>query len=405
MKKLACFWAAVVFPCAAQTALTVQDAIQRALEIHPLLAASAQRRHAAEGLRLQAGLAPNPRLVLQSENTRPYGNPSFVYLRDTDNFVYLQNTFETAGKRERRRDLADTAVDRSGHEIDLLRTQIAARVASTYWIAAGARRVHQLLLDDARTLEGVVEYHRVRVREGAMAEADLIRVRLEAQRMAVTVNLANLDAERGRIHLQREMGETAFDPVTLSDAVDRADRPPDAGLEQALRERAEIRLAQAAVRQAMANQRLQTVNAKPNVDVLFGYKRTAGFDTMIGGVQVDLPFANRNQGNIAASAAEIRVANSNLAATEALIRAEVQAAGMDYRMRRRDVIDTLRPTLESAAETYRIADAAYRAGGTDLLRLLDAQRVRTESQIAFARALTDLRLSETALRVSLGMEP
>jgi outer membrane protein TolC len=389
----------------AQTKLTLRQAVDRALESHPLLPPAEQRTLVASGLREQAALSPNPRLILQSENTRPYGNPSFSYLRDTDNFAYLQNTFETAGRRARRVDVADASVRRLELERELLRRQIAARVGNAYWSAAGAARVRDLLLEDGKTMQGVVDYHAARVREGAMAEADLIRVRLEAQRLLVSANLAKLDAERSRIHLQREMGQTEFEPLELTDPIDQDQPPPTATIADALAARPEIKVARAAVEHAQANQRLQLAVAKPNVDVVFGYKRTAGLDTMLGGVQMDLPFANRNQGNIAAAGAEIRLAQTNLAATEALIKAEVAAAEADYRIRRRDVLETLKPTLDQASETYRIADAAYRAGGSDLLRLLDAQRLRTESQIALARSLAELRQSEVALRVALGGEP
>lgn len=405
MKKFACLVAATVLPSSAQLRLTLREAVEKAKASHPVIAVSQQREQVAAGARLQAGLPPNPRLVLQSENTRPYGNPAFQFWRDTDNFAYLQNTFETAGKRDRRRDVATTSVHRAKLETELVRRQIAGRVALAYWFAAGARRVHELLLEDGKTLAEMVEFHATRVREGAMAEADLIRVRLEAQRLSVTTNVARLEAERARIHLLREMGQTEFPEVTYADSIDRPANAPAQGVEHALGERLEVKIARAAMEQANANQRLQFANARPNVDVLFGYKRTAGLDTMLGGLQVDLPVINKNQGNVAAASAEVRMAQSNLAATEALIRAEVQAAQTDFRIRLDDVLGALKPTLEQAAETYRIAEAAYRVGGSDLLRLLDAQRVRIESQISYARALIELRQSESALHVALGMEP
>jgi hypothetical protein len=40
----------------------------------------------------------------------------------------------------------------------------------------------------------------------------------------------------------------------------------------------------------------------PDPEFLAGYKRTGGFDTVIVGVQINLPFRNRNQGSIAAAA-------------------------------------------------------------------------------------------------------
>lgn len=393
---------------AAQTTLTLREAVDRALSAHPALAASQQRLAASEGGRVQAGLAPNPRLVLQTENVRPYGDrPGFVFWRDTDDFAYLLNTFETSGKRQRRVDLASTDVRRAELDTELARRQVASRVAQAYWHAAGAQLLHDLLVDTGATLRQVVEYHEIRVREGAMAEADLIRVRLEAQRLAISTNQALLEAERARIQLLREMGQNEFPSLRMADPVEGAgsDAFPPGDEQSALDERIEVQLARLGVEQARAKLRLEQANARPNLDVLFGYKRSAGFDTMMGGIHFDLPFRNKNQGTIAEATAQIRVAEAGLSATEAIVRAEVQAARSDYELRRSQVTVLLQPLVEQASETYRIADAAYREGGSDLLRLLDAQRVRIEARIAYTRGLAELRQSRVALQTALGALP
>jgi len=126
---------------------------------------------------------------------------------------------------------------------------------------------------------------------------------------------------------------------------------------------------------------------------------------MVGGFQMDLPFRNRNQGNIAAAASDIRAAEASLAATEALVRAEVNAAQREVEIRRRQIGDSIRTMRQQADETARIAEAAYREGGTDLLRLLDAQRLRIEMQLFYYRALADYRQSIVALETALGVMP
>jgi cobalt-zinc-cadmium efflux system outer membrane protein len=402
-------WLAIAMPALAiaQTGLTLREALDRALSSHPALAVSEQRIQATTGARVQAGLSPNPRFVLQTENTRPYGDRNgFVFWRDTDDFAYLQNTFETAGKRQNRIGLADSGLRRAALERDLLQWQIASRVAQAYWTAAGAQRLHELLVDAARTMNQTVEYHEIRVREGAMAEADLLRVRLEAQRLAISMNQALLDVERARIQLFREMGQSAFPATRIADPIEGpAESEVQGDATTALDQRTEIKLARNAIELASANLRLQQSNRTPNLDVLFGYKRTNGLDTMMGGLQFDLPLRNRNQGSISQATAEIRIAELGLSAAQAIVRAEVQTARSDYELRREQVVKLLQPMVEQASATYKIAEAAYREGGSDLLRLLDAQRVRIEAQIAHVRGLAELRLSQVALQTALGELP
>jgi outer membrane protein, heavy metal efflux system len=87
----------VVPALSAQARLTLADAVSEALAGNPQVATAAARVAVAEGLRVQAGMAPNPRLILQSENTRFYGSPPFLYPRDADSYAFLAQVIETGG--------------------------------------------------------------------------------------------------------------------------------------------------------------------------------------------------------------------------------------------------------------------------------------------------------------------
>jgi outer membrane protein TolC len=238
-----------------------------------------------------------------------------------------------------------------------------------------------------------------------MAEADLLKVRLEGERLSVAANAAALDAERARIQLFREMGQTEFPEARLTEPLELDAAAVTADVSAALENRTEMKLARQAREQALAGVRLQQALARPDLELVLGYKRTAGFHTALGGFQFALPFNNRNQGNIAASEAEVRVADSELAATAALVRAEVRAALTEVEMRRKQLTGLLRALMEHAAESSRIALAAYQEGGADLLRLLDAERVRIEAQALYYRTLSEYRQSVAALEAAMGIAP
>jgi cobalt-zinc-cadmium efflux system outer membrane protein len=382
--------------------LSLPQALAETVARHPLLAAADGRISTAQGLLEQAALRPNPRLALQIENLRGGWQGPFQYARDTDNFVWLQQTIETAKKRQHRTELASVNRQVAESARLLLRQQLVARVKQAWWAAIGAERARRIYDETRRTFAQIVEYHQIRVREGAMAEADLIRVRLEAERFALAANNADLAAERAKITLLREMGRSEFGPVELADELEAPVTAPAADAEKALNERGELAVARRVIAAARANQQVQVAQARPNYDVLGGYKRTLAQDTALVGLQIDLPFNNRNQGNIAAAVAEIRVAENDLKAGEALVKAELQTAATEVRLRRKQVEETLGPLRRQAAETARIAEAAYREGGTDLLRLLDAQRLQLETQLVFVQALVEYRLAMVSLETAMG---
>ena len=388
-----------------QPLLDARTAVANALQRHPLLAAGSARITAAAGLQLQASLRPNPRAVFQTENWRFKGAPEFTPSTDVDTFLYASQLIETASKRKLRTEFAAAGVQRSQLERELTMKQIAGRVRIAYWAAVGAQRVRDLLEENVSTYDQIVRYHELRVREGAMAEADLLKVRLERERVAVAANSASLDARRALIELFRAMGETDFAPVRLTDQLEPVSPIPTFNEGDALANRTELKLAAQGVEQARANLRLQQSLARPDVEVLGGYKHTAGANTVIGGVQVSVPFANRNQGNIDAANSEIRVAESQAAATKALVTAEVRAAVAEAENRRGQLTNLLPGIVAQANEASRISQAAYREGGADLLRFLDTERVRIEAQAMYYRTLADYHQSLASLELALGVAP
>jgi outer membrane protein, heavy metal efflux system len=390
---------------AGQTRLSLADAVSEALAGNPRLGVAAAQVGVAKGLREQVGLAPNPRLIVQVENTRFWDNPAFSYPRDTQTYAFVAQTLETAGKRERRVELATENIRSAELEMRLERRRIASRVSAAYWAAAGAARVRNLLETEVGSFERVVQFHRDRVREGAAPEVDLVRIEVERDRLASLAGAAFQEADRTRIALFREIGKSDFPLVDFTDPLDETRGVQPVAFAQVLEQRIEMTLSREAVQQARANLRLQQANAKPDPDLHVGYERIAGFDTLYVATQIPLPIRNRNQGQIESALAEVKAAESSAAATEALIRSEVESAVREYDSRRKLLNETLRPMLDRANEVYRIVDAAYRETGPDILRLLDAERTRIEAELMYVRALSEFQQSAVALETAQGNLP
>jgi outer membrane protein TolC len=201
------------------------------------------------------------------------------------------------------------------------------------------------------------------------------------------------------------MGSTAAIGVVLTEPLDTGPPPLEIGFAQ----RGEIKLARAELAESESKERLEVVAARPDLSAFAGYKRTQlpdttyGVNTVIAGFQVSLPFVNKNQGNREAAEAEVRRRRQLLAAVETDVRAEYEGALQDYQMRRDEAIGTLKPLRQEAANLEQIATAAYAEGGTDLLRLLDAERARIDADLAWARGMADYHQSIVRLEAAEGV--
>lgn len=390
----------------AEMSLSFNEAIERALKANPLIAAGQSKVEAAQGFKQQAGLLPNPKFIFQSENTRlGWGGQPFSYWNDTDDYFYLEQPIEIAGKRRKRIDYAAAGVGVSRMSLVLLRREIASRTSFAYWNALVAMRIRDLLREDVSNFQRIVQYHRNRVREGSMPEANLIRVEVARDTLEVQAQNAAVDADRAKIALLRELGIDGRADVVLTEPLNRIVEVTPIDPAAALERRPEVMLAEQRVAEARANLTLQRANAFPDPSLVAGYKRWSGFDTILFGVQVDLPVFNRNQGRKMAAVAELSAAQSSLAAVELQVRNQIESAINDYEIRRKLAMDVPRPMLKRALETSRIARGAYLEGGADLLRLLDAERTRIETEILYNRTLGQYRQSVSALRLALGMMP
>jgi outer membrane protein TolC len=235
-----------------------------------------------------------------------------------------------------------------------------------------------------------------------MAEVDLLRILLERDRLSIAVRNAEQDARRAAIELQRTMGRREFTSLALSDIPPSLpeERAPD--IQSALGARVEMVVARQAIEEARSRLRLEQSNAKQDPEALFGYKRSTGYDTLIAGFQINLPMRSRNQGRIAAAVAEIRLAEQDARSLETRIAADVAAAWSEADAKRRLLGEVLGPMRERAQEIARIAEAAYREGGTDLLRLIDAERSRLEAVTVYYRALAEYEQAVTNLQIVTG---
>src|ERR1700688_4441053 len=209
----------------AQTPLSLADAISFALSNRAEIRAAADRTTAAEDQRKQAGLIPNPRIFLQSEDLR---GSHFRFWQDSETFAYVGETLETPGRGAGRIAAATQGLEGSRLRAEQVRLEIALRVRQAYWRALGAQFLARLYREDDRYFGQIIAYHQARFHEGKLAEVDLLRVRLEGERVHAAEARAQLESERALLDLEREMGSPDRTDWKLTEPFESMDLPAPA---------------------------------------------------------------------------------------------------------------------------------------------------------------------------------
>ena len=208
------------------------------------------------------------------------------------------------------------------------------------------------------------------------------------------------------LDLQREMASPDRTDWRLTDSFEAVDppTPPPPGADPALL-RVEGRAAHLAIDEARASLQLQKASGRPDLEALAGDKRNLGDDTALVGLQSNLPLFDRNQGAVAAAVADNRAAEQDYVAVRQRLSAQLSISQREYDIEREQYLHTFKLLRDQAVEISDISRAAYNEGGLDLVRLLDAERVRIEAEVSWVQALESYHQSVVALEYAEGVQP
>lgn len=387
-------------------ALTLGDVLARARTASPGSVAALARAAAAEASARQARRWPNPTAEVRTENWRLGNDPDFTPSTDVDVVATLDFPLPlfTAPARSAQ---AAAAARAAGAEAVRQRRALLREAGRLYLEAVRSRRLAASLASSREELAEVVRVGTSRVAEGWSPEGDLLKLRAEEARVAGEAVRAEVDLLRATSELGALLGEgKAVDPSRLR-PTGRLSVPagdPAALAEEALRESPDVLLARERLSAAREAARLARALRLPEPSLVAGYKRTGGLDTAVAGLSFPFPLFDRNAGDVARADAEARAAEADLAAAEASARAAAAARVLSARalLDRCAVVE--RELVTPAEGALEAARAAFREGVSNVLALVDAERVRTDSLRDALDLEVDANLTALEVLLDLGRE-
>ena len=385
------------------TPLTLAAAISQAQSSSPRReGAAAVARSTVDALTV-AGRLPNPLFEVRAENWSPSAKSPALPL---DVFAVATQYIELGGKRGLRQDVAGAERDVAHASLAALQRAIALETAQAYIGALRARALLETLLAHRDGLATLVARMSLRVEEGYSAEADLLKFRTEAARNDGEIARARLALERGLAALAIAIGVQSpivpgmlIEPAPLP--VPRADASTIAA---AVARHPAVIAADAARTRATRLAASERARRYPDLAVSAGYKRTAGYDTMVLGVALSVPLFDRNDAAVVRTAGTERASGAD---REAIVQqlsvdsASLIRAATDISAQAAIAASQL---LAPAEEVRNAALAAFREGSTDVLKVIDAERVYTDVQRAAVDLRLDALLTTLEARFALGEE-
>lgn len=410
-------------------ALSVEDAVKRALDASPQLRAARERREAVgdQARSVRGQLLPSAAL---SEELQHYRGPFLVNLtlpgvpvspslavrdQNTNTFVAgVKQPLLGLARLSQEYVAALRGADAAAAQVDGGERAVREAVESGYLRLFEARAAIEIAQASQQQLTEQLAVAEARLKAGALTDADVLRVKVARANIRQQELQAKLQASGARTALLTlldlpldEAVEFAEPASLLADAAKPAPGEAEATA-QALERRPELVQAARQQESAEATSRARLLALLPEIDGEAAYIRIDGQalaqrDSAYLGVKATWPVWTWGSQWYAHRAAAHQAEAARLVRDDAQrqVRAEV-ATRLDQLEAASSAIEVARTALESAEEAFRVTAAVVQAGSGTTTDLLDAQSALTQARLNLVRARYQQALGWVQLRRALG---
>jgi len=409
------FFAAAFFPrgLEAQTngpvRITLDDAIQLALQHNHALRAARTTIQQSQAEETTANLRPNPVLTVDSQYLPIFSPNEFSadYLDNTAEFdAGISYLFERGKKRQHRLQAAQdiTAVTRSAVADN--ERSLTFLVASDFIGVQFAESTLDLARQDLKSFQNTVDISEARYKAGDISEGDYLKIKLQLLQFQEDVSQAELAKVQALVGLRQLLGyESVPEDYDVAGAFDY--QPLTVKLDdlqaKAIQNRPDLRAAQQGVTAAKSQYELAKANGKVDVTGTFSYNHVNAVNAGSFFANFQLPIFNRNQGEIARTGFAITQAQEQELAASDQVLSDVRDAYEGVRSN--DQVVTLYRSgyLDQAKQSRDISEYAYKRGAASLLDFLDAERSFRATELGYRQSLASYLTALEQLREAVGV--
>ncbi len=389
-----------------RTILTLEQAVENALARNPSLQAVMANAAFAEGEVESARERPNPTFATEFETTGS-GYQDFA--------IYLEQEWETAGKRRYRTLVAEEHVQRAQYQIENARRLLVEEVKLAYLEVLRVQSLQRICREFGELLEEFLQFNELLIQEGEVPHINAEMVQLEFDGMANERLLYEMRLEISKAQLAQLVGMPLDFPFTVESESLKSpgDLPSQEELLNfSLQHRPDLKLLESELKAADHQLSLEVARSKPNLMIGADFHRqreelgesVRGSFSAIGfHFTVPIPVFDRNHGAIIRATATRSSLRQQRAAAGRAIQKEVLVEIEKYTF----AAQVSKLNSDRIVRTQRSAKALYggyvlgAAGITDVLGL---QRSVYELKKGYALAEFERTSAWVRLEASLGGE-
>ncbi len=392
----------------AQENYSLQKALQTAQENNLFLKTEQLSIDIAETEIISAKIRPNFVLnnetlqLMKSSEFEP--NTSWHNPQNREAMWQLSKPFQIAGQRKNKIEVADKSMSFAEKDYGDMQRHLYFEVAQS-WLEVWALQKQLDVLTIAKgNMDTLVLNNQLRYKNQVITQTELYRTELLSRQYEIQYKSAVQELSNTKKQLGLLMG--VQDNISIDTTDDfMTDFPPTSPedlLSQALSDRSDILAAKQWVEVSDSNIKLQKSLAYPQPEFGLIYNPQNQVPYFGFSFGIELPFTNRNQGEIKKSHIEKKQAEFQLSAIERQLETEVKTAYESYQLNQQN-IRSFETVVEQSQIILDNVKYAYLRGGTTIIDFLEAQRSWLETQQQYYEAVQEFRQSHIQLLFSSGL--
>jgi cobalt-zinc-cadmium efflux system outer membrane protein len=394
----------------AVTHVSMDAAVRLAIEHNHQLRANRLNVDISKADEITAALKPNPTVTSANADFPLFTPTQLTWNNFSNNQTFVESLsylFERGGKREKRTVVAEdttTVTERLANDSE---RQAIFQTRQAFINVLLAKSSLALATDNLKNFQTVVDVNQERVRAGDLAESEFLKIILQRLQFEQDLSAADIALVQAKLALRQSVGfeglaenfDVDGDLVYTKHAVTLDDLN-----REALALRPDLLAAQSGVKLAQDTQTLAISNRARDVTGEVEYDRDGSLNALGFGFSIDLPFHDRNQGNIAHSKVAVRQATELEAEARTAVLSDVAAAFAAFQNSEKVLALFQSGYLDQAQQSLDVTTYVYQQGSGTLLDLLDAERTYRTTQLAYRQALAAYMTSVQQINLAVGRQ-
>jgi cobalt-zinc-cadmium efflux system outer membrane protein len=385
-------------------AITINEAVDRALKNNPDMQSVRLEKDAAQGRLDQAGLWLRSNPVLEGSRSRKNTVPGDAE-KATNYGVSLSQEFEIAGQRGLRVDAAKSGMEKTSQDIRNAQRILVAEVKDSFARALAAKRKAELADEAVRLQEELNGSAAVKFQAGEISQLEQNLAAVELGKARRDRMLAERDRRTALLDLQLLIGTTPKSDFTVEGELpSEAPAVPDKGKlrDSMASQRPDVLSASAEVQQARSAMKLAGREAVPSFTVTGFYQQDDKLNESGVMLSFPLPLFDRKQAERKEAAAKASQALIRQASLERFVEREIEEAYANLISASEELSLFKKDVLGKALENLGLMNLAFKEGKFGFFEVRLAQKDTIDAQFAYLESQVRLQLALNALEKVTG---